>query len=190
MATIQEDRVVEADASPAGQTDMKLEVVVLPVSDVDRAADFYARLGWRVDVDLRAEGVRILQCTPPGSPASILFGTGLSPAAPGSAQYLHLIVPDIEAATRDLAARGVETSGVFHDSTGGFNRFDPRIRARGPDPERRSYGSFATSGDQCALAGPGRFRHHGLCVRAGPRGCDAARRSGAWRIRTAVGRGA
>ncbi len=126
---------------------MKLEVVVLPVSDADRAADFYARLGWRVDADVRVEGRRIVQYTPPGSPASILFGTGLSPAAPGSAQYLHLIVSDIEAAERDLAARGVETSGVFHDATGGFNRFDPRIRASGPDPERRSYGSFATFSD-------------------------------------------
>ena len=147
MATIQEDRVADAEAATAGQTDMKLEVLVLPVADVDRAADFYARLGWRMDVDVRVEGGRILQYTPPGSPASILFGTGLSPAMPGSAQYLHLIVADIEAATRDLASRGVETSGVFHDSTGGFNRFDPRIRASGPDPERRSYGSFATFGD-------------------------------------------
>lgn len=147
MATIQEDKVADAEIASAGQIDMKLEAVVLPVSDVDRAADFYARLGWRVDADIRAEGRRILQYTPPGSPASILFGTGLSPAAPGSAQYLNLVVSDIEAAERDLVARGVETSGVFHDSTGGFNRFDPRIRASGPDPERRSYGSFATFSD-------------------------------------------
>lgn len=147
MATIQEDKVADAEIATTGRIDMKLEAVVLPVSDVDRAADFYARLGWRVDVDIRAEGRRILQYTPPGSSASILFGTGLSQAAPGSAQYLHLIVSDIEAAERDLAARGVETSGIFHDSTGGFNRFDPRIRASGPDPERRSYGSFATFSD-------------------------------------------
>jgi len=147
MATIQEDEVADIDVGAAGQIDMKIEAVVLPVSDVDRAADFYARLGWRVDVDIRAEGRRILQYTPPGSPASILFGTGLSPAPPGSAQYLHLIVSDIEAAERDLVAKRVETSGVFHDSTGGFNRFDPRIRASGPDPERRSYGSFATFSD-------------------------------------------
>ena len=147
MATIQEDKVADTDVESAGQIDMKLEVVVLPVADADRAADFYARLGWRVDADVRVEGGRILQYTPPGSPASILFGTGLSPAPPGSAQYLHLIVSDIEAATRDLEARGVETSGVFHDATGGFNRFDPRSRASGPDPERRSYGSFATFSD-------------------------------------------
>lgn len=147
MATIQEDKVADAQAAAAGQIDMKLEVVVLPVSDADRAADFYARLGWRVDADVRVEGRRILQYTPPGSPASILFGTGLGAAAPGSAQYLHLIVSDIEAAERDLAARGVERSGVFHDGSGGFNRFDPRIRASGPDPERRSYGSFATFSD-------------------------------------------
>ena len=147
MATIQEDEIAEAQVSTAGQIDMKLEVVVLPVSDVDRAADFYARLGWRVDVDLRFEGGRILQYTPPGSAASIVLGTGLSPAAPGSAQYLELIVSDIEAAERDLVARGVETSGVFHDSTGGFNPFDRRTRASGPDPQRRSYGSFATFSD-------------------------------------------
>jgi catechol 2,3-dioxygenase-like lactoylglutathione lyase family enzyme len=147
MATIQEDQVAEADVAAAGQIDMKLEVVVLPVSDADRAADFYARLGWRVDVDIRAADRRILQYTPPGSPASIIVGTGLSPAAPGSAQNLLLIVSDIEAAERDLVARGVETSGVFHDATDGFIPFDPRIRARGPDPERRSYGSFATFGD-------------------------------------------
>jgi catechol 2,3-dioxygenase-like lactoylglutathione lyase family enzyme len=148
MATIQEDEAAEAEIAPAGQIDMKLEVVVLPVSDVDRAADFYARLGWRTDVDIRLpDGGRILQFTPPGSPASILVGTGLSAAPPGSAQYLHLIVADVEAAERDLAARGVETSGVFHDATGGFNRFDASIRASGPDPERRSYGSFATFSD-------------------------------------------
>ncbi|HKR25581.1 MAG TPA: VOC family protein [Allosphingosinicella sp.] len=148
MATIQEDEVTETEAAPAGQIDMKLEVVPVPVSDADRAADFYARLGWRVDADVRLpDGGRILQFTPPGSSASIVVGTGLSPAAPGSAQYLELVVSDIEAAERDLVARGIETSGVFHDSTGGFNPFDPRIRAGGPDPQRRSYGSYATFGD-------------------------------------------
>jgi len=166
MATIQEDKVADAEVAVAGRIDMKLEVVVLPVSDVDRAADFYARLGWRVDVDIRAGDRRILQYTPPGSPASIILGTGLSPAAPGSAQYLLLIVSDIEAAGRDLVARGVETSGVFHDGTGGFNPFDPRIRAGGPDPARRSYGSFATFGDpdgnlwllqEITTRGPGRI---------------------------------
>ena len=148
MATIQEDKLADAEVAAAGQIDMKLEVVVLPVSDADRAADFYARLGWRVDVDIRLpDGGRIVQFTPPGSSASVLVGTGLSPAAPGSAQYVELVVSDIEAATRDLAARGVETSGAFHDGTGGFNPFDPRNRASGPDPERRSYGSFATFSD-------------------------------------------
>ena len=147
MATIQERTDTAADLPAAGKVDMKFEAVVLPVSDVDRAADFYEGLGWRKDADIPAGGGRILQFTPPGSPASIIFGTGLSPAAPGSAQFLHLIVSDIEAAERELVAAGVETSGVFHDATGGFNRFDPRTRASGPDPERRSYASFATFSD-------------------------------------------
>ena len=201
MATIQEDKIADAEVAAAGQIDMKLEVVVLPVSDADRAADFYARLGWRVDVDVRLpDGGRILQFTPPGSPASILVGTGLSPAAPGSAQYLHLVVSDIEAAERDLAARGVETSGVFHDSTGGFNPFDPRNPGERPrsgaaqlrlvrDLRRSGRQSLAAAGDHRALAGPGLLRDDELCVRAGPRGGDAARGGGAWRARAADGRG-
>jgi len=129
-------------------SDFKLEVVVLPVSDVDRAAGFYRRLGWRVDADITTEGGgRILQFTPPGSPASILIGTGLTPSAPGTAQFLHLIVSDIEVARAELVAKGVEASEVFHDAGGGYNRFDPAVRERGPDPERRSYASFVTFND-------------------------------------------
>lgn len=129
-------------------SDFKLEVVVLPVSDVDRAAAFYRRLGWRVDADITTDsGGRILQFTPPGSPASILIGTGLTPSEPGSAQFLHLIVTDIEAARAELLAKGVEASEVFHDAGGGYNRFDPAMRAPGPDPERRTYASFVTFND-------------------------------------------
>lgn len=128
--------------------DFKLEAVVAPVSDVDRAAAFYRRLGWRVDADIATPaGGRILQFTPPGSPASILIGTGLTPSAPGTAQFLHLVVSDIEAARADLVSRGVEVSAVFHDADGGYNRFDPAARAPGLDPERRSYASFATFAD-------------------------------------------
>jgi catechol 2,3-dioxygenase-like lactoylglutathione lyase family enzyme len=128
--------------------DMKLEVIVLPVSDVDRAYDFYNKLGWRIDADIATpNGGRILQFTPPGSPASIIIGTGLTPSAPGSSQFVHLIVDDIVAAQAELAANGANPSAVFHDAGGGYNRFDPRVRADGPDPERRSYASFVTFSD-------------------------------------------
>ena len=140
-------RATEEKNATAGAIDMKLEAIVLPVSDVDRAFGFYSKIGWRVDADIRTpDGGRILQFTPPGSPCSILLGTGLTPSPPGSSQYIHLIVADIEAARAELAARGVEAE-VFHDASGGYNRFDPAVRASGPDPERRSYASFATFSD-------------------------------------------
>ncbi|WP_340313637.1 VOC family protein [Rhizorhabdus argentea] len=128
--------------------DMKLEAIVLPVSDVDRAFDFYNKLGWRLDADIKTpSGDRILQLTPPGSPGSILLGTGLTPSPPGSTQFVHLVVSDIVAARAELDAKGVNPSQVFHDAGGGFNRFDPAVRASGPDPERRSYASFVTFSD-------------------------------------------
>src|ERR1700750_2361122 len=94
--------------------DLKLEVVVIPVSDVDRAAEFYQRLGWRVDADIKGGGRRVLQFTPPGSPCSIIFGSGITPAAPGTAQFLHLIVSDIVAARAELVDKGAAPSEVFH----------------------------------------------------------------------------
>jgi catechol 2,3-dioxygenase-like lactoylglutathione lyase family enzyme len=123
-------------------SDLKLEAVVIPVSDVDRAKEFYLRLGWRLDADLGGETLRIVQVTPPGSPCSVHFGTGLTDSAPGSAQNL-LVVSDIGAAQAELAGEGAAPSEVFHDGTGGYNRFDPAVRASGPDPERRTYASFA-----------------------------------------------
>jgi catechol 2,3-dioxygenase-like lactoylglutathione lyase family enzyme len=131
----------------ARMVDMKFEVVVIPVSDVDRAAEFYVSLGWRLDVDIREGDGRALQFTPPGSPCSIIFGTGVSPSAPGTAQYLFLVVSDIEAAREELISKGVDASEVFHDAGGGYNFFDPARRASGPDPERRSYASFLTFRD-------------------------------------------
>ena len=122
--------------------DTKLEVVVIPVSDVDRAKDFYSSLGWRLDADLGGGPLRVVQFNPPGSDCSIQFGTGLTSAAPGSADNL-LVVSDIEAARKDLVAAGVDATEVFHDSSGGFNRFSPSVRADGPDPQRRTYASFA-----------------------------------------------
>src|SRR4051812_44118074 len=125
--------------------DTKLETVVIPVTDVDRAKAFYERLGWRLDADFGDDTFRIVQLTPPGSPCSIQFGIGLTSAAPGSAEGL-LVVSDIEAAHDELAAAGVD-AGVFYDTSVGYNRFDPATRASGPDPERRTYASFAEFSD-------------------------------------------
>ena len=120
--------------------DMKLELVVVPVSDVDRAKAFYERAGFRLDVDHRAgEDFRVVQLTPPGSACSITIGTGLTSSAPGSTHGLHLVVADVEAAHAELAGRGVEISEPFH--------FGERGRTAGPHPRREDYGSFATFSD-------------------------------------------
>ena len=129
-----------------GKTDMKLETVVIPVADVDRAKTFYESLGWRLDADLGNDGFRVVQFTPPGSACSIQFGLGLTPASPSSAQAL-LVVANIETAHDELVAAGVDVSEVFHDATGGYNRFDHELRASGPDPQRRTYASFASFRD-------------------------------------------
>ena len=130
--------------------DMKLEVVVLPVADVERAKDFYGQLGWRLDADLSADnGFRLVQFTPPGSGGSIQFGTNVTSAAPGSAQGLYLVVSDIEAARADLAAHGAEVSQVFHAGTAGA-QFQPGAasgRVSGPAPDHGTYRSFATFSD-------------------------------------------
>jgi catechol 2,3-dioxygenase-like lactoylglutathione lyase family enzyme len=127
---------------------MKLEVIVLPVSDVDRAKQFYEALGWRLDADFSTDAdFRVIQLTPPGSPASIIFGTGISTAAPGSAEGLHLVVTDIEAARAELLSRGAELSEVFHDAGGVFHHAGTTAREPGPDPQRGSYGSFAAFSD-------------------------------------------
>jgi len=130
----------------AGRLDMKLEAVVIPVSDVDRAKAFYESLGWRLDADLGNSDLRIVQLTPPGSACSIQFGIGLTSADPGASLGL-LVVSDIEAAHGELIGDGVDASEVFHDAHGGYNRFEPDARASGPDPERRTYASFMTLSD-------------------------------------------
>jgi catechol 2,3-dioxygenase-like lactoylglutathione lyase family enzyme len=127
--------------------DMKLEVVVIPVSDVERAAQFYRKLGWRQDADIGQGDGRRLQFTPPGSQCSVLIGKGTAPALPGTTQYVHLIVPDIVAAREELVSKGIDASEVFHDAAGGYNRFDRNARASGPDPQRRSYASFVIFND-------------------------------------------
>src|SRR5262252_9557721 len=130
--------------------DLKLEAVVIPVSDVDRAKQFYGNLGWRLDADFRFDnGFRVVQFTPSGSACSVQFGTNITSAAPGSAQGLYLVVSDIEAARRELAARGVAVSEVFHAGTPGaqFQRDGMTGRLSGPAPDHGSYGSFATFSD-------------------------------------------
>ncbi|MBB4918995.1 VOC family protein [Streptosporangium saharense] len=128
---------------------MKLEVVVLPVSDVDRAKDFYTRqLGFRLDADFPInDGYRIVQVTPPGSACSIIFGDGVSEAEPGTTRGLHLIVSDLEQALKELTGQGVAVSGPFHDATGAFHHAGERGRIPGLHPERASYGSFAAFSD-------------------------------------------
>ena len=128
--------------------DLKLQVVVLPVSDVDRAKAFYNRLGWREDIDfVHSPEYRVVQFTPPGSDASIILGTGLTNAAPGSYEGLQLVVTDILAAHDELAGKGIEVSEVFHDETGIFHHAGTAGRVSGPAPERGSYGSFLSFED-------------------------------------------
>ena len=135
----------------AARLDLKLEAVVIPVSDVDRAKRFYANLGWRLDADFPFDnGFRVVQFTPPGSGCSVQFGANITSAAPGSAHGLYLIVTAIQAARDELAARGVEVSEVFHAGAPGAQfqlDADSGGRVGGPAPDHASYGSFATFSD-------------------------------------------
>jgi len=132
---------------------MKFEIVVIPVSDVDRAKKFYGNLGWRLDADYdNGQDFRVIQFTPLGSGCSVIFGKNITAAAPGSAQGMYLIVSDIAAARAELLGRGVQISDVFHDAGGGYAGPDQpylfgRLRVSGPDPEHRSYRSFASFSD-------------------------------------------
>ena len=143
------EEVMVTDSTVA-RIDMKLEVVVIPVSDVDRAKAFYAKLGWRLDADFGFDnGFRVLQFTPPGSGSSIQFGTKVTPAVPGSAQSLYLVVSDIVAARDQLTARGVHVSEIFHSGAPGapFQPEGSSTRLTGPSPDHASYGSYATFSD-------------------------------------------
>jgi predicted enzyme related to lactoylglutathione lyase len=137
-------------AEVPGKVDLKLEAVVIPVSDVDRAKAFYTSLGWRLDADFAFDnGFRVVQFTPPGSPGSVQFGTNITSAAAGSARGLYLVVSDIEAARDDLVGRGAQVSDVFHAGSPGA-QFQPDGaggRIGGPATDRTSYGSFATFSD-------------------------------------------
>jgi catechol 2,3-dioxygenase-like lactoylglutathione lyase family enzyme len=148
MTTTEMPGQFATDPTAAQVLDMKFEIVPIPVSDVDRAKQFYVGLGWRLDADFaKDDGFRVVQVTPPGSFCSIIFGAKLTSAAPGSVQGLHLIVSDVVAARAALAARGVEISDVFHDAAGIFHRADHDNRVSGPDPQRHSYASFASFSD-------------------------------------------
>jgi catechol 2,3-dioxygenase-like lactoylglutathione lyase family enzyme len=144
---------VRSSDPKAAPFDMKFEIVVIPVYDVERAKEFYGRLGWRLDADYDSgKDFRVIQFTPPGSAGSVIFGKNVTAAAPGSAQGLYLIVSDIEAARKELVDRGVEISEVFHGAADVYAGTDEpylfgRIRVNGPDPEHRSYRSFASFRD-------------------------------------------
>jgi catechol 2,3-dioxygenase-like lactoylglutathione lyase family enzyme len=132
--------------------DMKLEVVVIPVTDVDRAKDFYETMGWRLDADVVGDdGFRLVQMTPPGSQCSVHFGIGVTAARPGSAEALHLVVSDVEAAREELTGRGIVVSDVYHCESGFACRYgqpgDHGKRVTGVAPERATYASFASFTD-------------------------------------------
>ena len=137
----------ETGSPPVAAGEVRLEVVVVPVSDVDRAKEFYAGLGWRLDADVaRGDELRLVQFTPPGSGCSIQFGANIASAAPGTAQSMYLAVSDIEAVRDQLRARGVDVSEVFHEGELGA-RFHQAGRVIGPAPDQSTYGSFATFND-------------------------------------------
>jgi catechol 2,3-dioxygenase-like lactoylglutathione lyase family enzyme len=145
MSTTETSNGTGTQVPETRRTDMKLEVVILPVSDATRAKQFYASLGWREDADfVFSEDFRVLQFTPPGSQASIIFGTGVTSAVPGSAGNLLLAVDDIDIARAELIERGVDVSEVFH---GAAFSADSRRREPGPDPERQSYSTYASFSD-------------------------------------------
>jgi catechol 2,3-dioxygenase-like lactoylglutathione lyase family enzyme len=155
MATVQEEDQTKGATNNAGAAKVahKLEVLVIPVSDVDRAKGFYANLGWRLDADYdNGSDYRVIQFTPTGSGCSVIFGKNVTAAAPGSAQGLYLTVSDVAAARDELLGRGVKVSEVFHDAAGVYAGPDEpylfgRLRVSGPDPDHRSYRSFASFHD-------------------------------------------
>jgi len=149
--TVEQDvAILEAalrEPAATRKVDMKLEVVVLPVADADRAKRFYGDLGWRLDIDYAGRDYRVIQFTPPGSGCSIMFGKNVSKAAPGSVKGLHLIVSDIQATREDLLRRGIAVSELFHDTGGIFHHAEGESLVSGPNPQRKSYASFASFSD-------------------------------------------
>jgi catechol 2,3-dioxygenase-like lactoylglutathione lyase family enzyme len=147
MSTTDAANKASASSPEVRPGEVRLEVVIVPVSDVDRAKRFYQDLGWRLDADIAAgDDFRVVQFTPPGSGCSIQFGTNIASATPGSVQSMYLIVSDIDATRKELLARGVQVSEVFHEGAPGA-RFREAGREAGPAPEHSTYGSFATFSD-------------------------------------------
>jgi catechol 2,3-dioxygenase-like lactoylglutathione lyase family enzyme len=152
MTQLVQERATSSEAPKAAAVDMKFEIAVIPVADVDRAKEFYARLGWRLDADFAAADWRVIQFTPPGSPTSVIFGKNVTAAKPGSAQGLYLIVSDLEAARKDLLDRGIKVSEPFHpEGDVHVGNDEPylfgRVRTKGLDPARSSYRSYASFND-------------------------------------------
>jgi predicted enzyme related to lactoylglutathione lyase len=149
MSSVRDTNTAATDWSGRDIIGLRLEVVVIPVSDVDRAKDFYERLGWRLDADVSRDGFRLIQFNPPHSGCSIQFGTGLTSAVPGSASGLYLVVSDVEAARAELTASGADVSEVFHEGQSGarFDSVGASGRVSGHAPDHRSYGSFASFSD-------------------------------------------
>jgi catechol 2,3-dioxygenase-like lactoylglutathione lyase family enzyme len=148
MSNLQANSESVTGSPPVKAGEVRLEVVVVPVSDVDRSKDFYEKLGWRLDADLAVDqGYRVVQLTPPGSPCSIIFGKGVTSAPPGSSEGLQLTVYDIDAARADLIGCGVDVSEPFHDVTGIFHHAGKVGRLAGPAPGHADYGSFAAFND-------------------------------------------
>jgi catechol 2,3-dioxygenase-like lactoylglutathione lyase family enzyme len=191
MSTAEGGNGGEDGIASTGRVDLKLEVVVLPVSDADRSKEFYGRLGWRLDADFSFEnGFRVVQFTPPGSDSSVQFGTKITTAVPGSAQGLYLVVDDIEAARDQLAGRGAQISEVFHPEAPGA-QFQPgggTGRASGRAAEGQSYSSFATFSDpdgngwllqEVTTRLPGRIDHAGTAFASAADLAEAMRRAAA-----------
>lgn len=148
MSTTQTTGDPTAGTPSRSSADMRLEVVIVPVTDVDRAKAFYETLGWRMDIDyVGSDDFRVVQLTPHGSGASIIIGEGITSTSPGSIDGLQLVVPDIDAAIVDLRSRGVDVSDAFHDADGVFHHAGSERRATGAHPDRASYGSFASFND-------------------------------------------
>jgi catechol 2,3-dioxygenase-like lactoylglutathione lyase family enzyme len=149
MSTTEVGNEDAGGAATARGVDTNLEVIVLPVADVDRAKEFYGRLGWRLDADVSRDDFRLIQYTPPGSGCSVQFGTSLISSSPGSVQGTYLVVSDIDAARHELLAHGVEVSEVFHEGEVGarFHRAGAGDRLEGPAPDHGTYRSFASFSD-------------------------------------------
>jgi catechol 2,3-dioxygenase-like lactoylglutathione lyase family enzyme len=148
MSSTQMSSERDTQRSPAARVDLKLEVVVVPVSDVERAKSFYQGLGWRVDADFaHGDDWRLVQMTPPGSPTSVMFGKGFTAAQPGSSQGNFLVVDNVDAARVELIQKGVNVSEVFHFENNLLRIAGTKGRLQGPDPKRASYFSFATFSD-------------------------------------------